>query len=55
MTGCCERNVHDCCLKCYEVFYFSYLRWDDWDQDILLNLCVISHAIYESCVYFTVC
>ena len=56
MTGCCERKVHDGWLKCYEVFYFEQLfAVGPWHEDIMLNPCIISHAIYESCVYLTVC
>ena len=29
MIGCLEREVHDCCLKSFGVFYFSNLWWDD--------------------------
>ena len=28
MIGCCEWEVHDCCLKSYGVFYFSNMWWD---------------------------
>ena len=29
MIGCREREVHDCCLKSYRVFYFSNMWWDN--------------------------
>ena len=28
MIGCCEGEVHYCCLKSYGVFYFSNVWWD---------------------------
>ena len=28
VIGCHEREVHDCCLKSYGVFYFSNVLWD---------------------------
>ena len=28
MIGCCEGEVHDCCLKNYWVIYFSNMLWD---------------------------
>ena len=28
MIECREREVHDCCLKSYVVFYFSNVWWD---------------------------
>ena len=28
MIRCREREVHDCCLKSYGVFYFSNVWWD---------------------------
>ena len=28
MTGCREREVHDCCLESYGVIYFSNVWWD---------------------------
>ena len=28
MIGCCEGEVHYCCLKSCGVFYFSNVRWD---------------------------
>ena len=28
MIGCCEGEVHDCCLKSYWVIYFSDMLWD---------------------------
>ena len=27
MIGCREKEVHDCCLKSYGVFYFSNVWW----------------------------
>ena len=32
MIGCREREVHDCCLKTYGVFYFSNV-WCDHIPD----------------------
>ena len=28
MIGCCQGEVHYCCLKSYGVFYFSNVWWD---------------------------
>ena len=28
MIGCCEGEVHYCCLKSYGVSYFSKVWWD---------------------------
>ena len=28
MIWCREREVHDCCLKGYGVFYFSNIMWN---------------------------
>ena len=28
MIECREREVHDCCLKRYAVFYFNNMWWD---------------------------
>ena len=28
MIGCRDREVHECCLKSYGVFYFSNMWWD---------------------------
>ena len=28
MIGCREREVHDCCLKSYGIFYFGNMWWD---------------------------